>query len=214
MDLANQSGASSIEGAVQKLNGLLSEPSKPTESKDNPAPEAKQEPINESNAQETPVEQSDTDKPSRRRKAKLGEREIEFEVLTDDVDLDLIPKGLMMENDYRQKTMSLADERKAFEANKSDYDKALAELNDIVMMNAKKLDSDEMKELKELNPDQYWKEFEEVKTKADKLKSFKEKRDKELLAEQQKAMDAEVNKYSQIIPEWLDESVKTKDVEI
>ena len=213
MSVANQpNGGASINDAVNKLKSILAEPSEPTQ-QENAQPEAKQEPINESQAQETQPSVSDTKAPSRRRKAKLGDREIEFEVLTEDVDLDLIPKGLMMENDYRQKTMSLSDERKAFEAKKSEFDTALADLQDMVMMKADQLESDEMKELKELDPDQYWKKFEDVKSQAEKLKAFKDKRDAELLEQQNSLVQSELAKYTDIIPEWLDDSVKAKDVQ-
>lgn len=215
MDIANQpnSGAS-LNNAVNKLKGILAEPSEPTQQQ-NAQPEAKQEPIQPQSKPETQEAkaESDTKTESRRRKAKLGEREIEFEVLTEDVDLDLIPKGLMMENDYRQKTMSLADERKAFESRKSEFDQALADLQDSVLMKANDLESDEMKELKEHDPDQYWKKFEDVKNQAEKLKGYKEKRDSELMEQHRKLIEAEQQKYTQAIPEWLDESVKGKDIE-
>jgi hypothetical protein len=210
MSIANPQGAS-ISDAVSKLKGILSEPSEPTDSQQ---PEAKQEPINQAKEPETQSKTSDTDTPSRRRKAKLGDREIEFEVLTEDVDLDLIPKGLMMESDYRQKTMSLADERKAFEANKSEFDTKLAELQDLVLMEADNLESEEMKQLKEYDPDQYWKQFDQLKGKAERLKEYKAKRDAELLEQQQKLFEAETAKYTQLIPEWLDESVKQSDAKM
>ena len=213
MTLANLDGAS-VSGAAEKLKGILAEPSEPTQPQgESPKQASQPEPINEQTEQETPQQVSDTDTPSRRRKAKLGDREIEFEVLTDDVDLDLIPKGLMMENDYRQKTMSLSDEKKAFDAQKSEFDAKLAELTDMVMFEADNLESDEMKELKEVDPNSYWEKFDEVKSKAEKLKAYKDARDKELITQQQKAVEAEVAKYTQLIPEWLDETQKTKDVE-
>ena len=152
MNLANQPSGASINEAASKIKGILSEPPQPTDSpkqETNPGPlstETKPDPQPKKQA-----EVSDTEVKSRRRKAKLGDKEIEFDVITEDVDLDLIPKGLMMENDYRQKTMSLADERKAFESSKSEFDAALAELQDMVVVNANALESDEMKELKELD---------------------------------------------------------------
>lgn len=214
MDLANQNPGASFNDAVNKLKGILAEPSEPTQPQ-NAQPEAKQEPIQPQSKPETQEAkaESDTKAESRRRKAKLGEREIEFEVLTDDVDLDLIPKGLMMENDYRQKTMSLADERKAFESRKSEFDQALADLQDMVLMKADELESEQMKELKELDPDQYWKKFDDVKSQAEKLKGYKEKRNAELMEQQRKLIEAEQQKYTQVIPEWLDDGVKSKDIE-
>lgn len=214
MSIANPQQGASISDAVSKLKGILSEPSEPTDSQpveaqSTPEPKSQEpetQPQNESKV-------SDTEAPSRRRKAKLGEREIEFEVLTDDVDLDLIPKGLMMENDYRQKTMSLADEKKAFDAKKSEFDQALADLQDSVMMKADALESDEMKELKELDPDQYWKKFDDVRNQAEKLKGYKEKREAELMKQQQELVNQEVARYTEVIPEWLDDNVKSKDVQ-
>lgn len=208
--IANQDGAN-INSAVEKLKGILSEPSTPTDAQAQPQQQASQ-PEPESQATEPETLQSDTEAPSRRRKAKLGEREIELDILTEDVDPDEVVKGLMMESDYRKKTMSLADERKAFESKKGEFDTKLAELTDVVMMQAKDLDSPEMKELKEADPDSYWREFEKVQGNAEKLKAFKESRDKELLEAQQKQFDAETARYTDIIPEWLDSEAKSKDI--
>lgn len=215
MSLANLSDGASVNSAAEKLRGVLSEPSEPTDSQpvDQSTQEAEQSaPESEATQPET-LEQSDTEAPSRRRKAKLGDREIEFEILSDDVDPDLIPKGLMMENDYRQKTMSLSEEKKALESKKSELDNYLSELSDMLMMEAEQLDSDEMKELKELDPDQYWKKFEETKSKAEKFKTLKEKRNAEILEQQKQLVQKEAERYTQLIPEWLDESTKQKDTE-
>lgn len=213
MDLANPSGAS-LEEAVSKLNGILSEPSTPTDA----TPEPIQEQTNESQQPETQEAEiqakSDTKETSRRRKAKLGDREIEFEILTDDVDPDIVPKGLMMDSDYRQKTMKLSEEKKAFETQKSEYDAQVAELNDILMAERNELDSDEMKELKELDPQEYWKKWDEVKTKTDKLAAYKEKRDQELMNYYQDLIKQEQERYTQVIPEWLDESTKAQDIQM
>ena len=209
MSLANLPGAS-VASAAERLKGVLSEPSEPTDSQ--PVEQSTQEPQSEAKQPET-LENSDTEAPSRRRKAKLGDKEIEFEILSDDIDPDLVPKGLMMENDYRQKTMSLSEEKKALESKKSEMDGQLQELSDLLMLEAEQLDSEQMKELKELDPDKYWQKFDETKSKAEKFKQLKEQRDSELLEQQKQVVQHEVERYTQVIPEWLDESTKTKDVE-
>lgn len=213
MSIANPMGAS-VSTAASKIKGLLAEPSEPTQ-QDDPTTPPTGEPNNEERQQETQeaTADSDTQAKSRRRTAKLGDREIEFEVLTEDVDLDLIPKGLMMDNDYRQKTMSHAENVKKFEAQKSDFDNKLSELQDLVMMEAENLESEEMMELKETDPNEYWQKFDDIKKKAERFKSYKESRDAELMQQQQQILDAEQTKYSQLIPEWLDESTKQKDTQ-
>jgi len=162
---------------------------------------------------ETPSNEGDTETPSRRVKAKLDGREIEFDVVTEDVDLDLIPKGLMMEKSYRQKTMEHADNVREFEAKKSEFDSALAQLYDQIEYEAKQLESDEMKELKELDPDEFERKRLNVEKKVSLFKQHQEQRNQEILAQQQELARQEMAKLPEIIPEWMDDKVMQQDTQ-
>ena len=168
-----------------------------------------------SKAQETPKPkgQSDTETPSRRRKAKLGDREIEFDILTEDVDLDLIPKGMMMEWDYQKKSQNLSKEREVIEEKKAKLDQTINDLAEMLAYDAKRLESEEMQELKDSNPEAYWAEFNKVKSRAEKYQESAKKRREELQKKQQDFIQNEKSQYSQVIPEWLDDEVMSKDLE-
>lgn len=156
---------------------------------------------------------SDTQTHSRRVKAKLGDREIELDVVTEDVDLDIIPKGLMMEGDYRKKTMEASETRKALDAEKGKLDAALTDLYDQIEFEAKHLESDEMKELKEIDPDAFERKRLDVEKKVSKFKAYKEERDSELLAQHQELARKEMDKLPEAIPEWLDDSVMQQEAQ-
>lgn len=196
-----------INEATNQIRAML-EPSEPTDSA-NAQPEAQQ--YDDETGADT-LENSDTPPPSRRRKAKLGDREVELEILTEDVDPDEIVKGIMMENDYRQKTMSLADERRYLDAQKGQLDTVLADLQDQIMMDASELESEEMRELKEIDPTSYWEKFEAVKKRAEKFKQYREQRNYELQQQQQIMAQQEMARYTDVIPEWLNEEVKAADL--
>lgn len=148
---------------------------------------------------------------TRRVTTELDGREIELEVITDDVDLDLIPKSLMMEKAFRQKTMSLADDRRALEEKVNTLDQKLLELSEQIQYDMYLLESDEMKKLKEYDPDEFEKERLKVEKKLSKFKSFQEERGKEILDQQNALKKADREKIPDLIPEWLDEKVAKED---
>ena len=214
MDLANPAEGANL--------GIFSELAMPTEAEaDNQ--NAKNTDNSEERAKTTEIRPEttkvDTEVKSRRVKAKLGDREIEFDVVTDDVDLESVPKGLMMESDYRQKTQALSNERRDFESSKSKLDQALIELHSQLEFDIKGLQSEEMLELKEIDPDQYYQKVGQVENRVQSYKKHKEDRQLELsqqqnqFAEQQRQSIAEsLQKLPEFIPEWLDTEVQQKDI--
>lgn len=197
-----------VGSAAKALAGILSESPldqpKPQQVKEGEAPaEAK------TGKQETP--QGDTESNPRRVKAKLGDREIEFEVLTDDVDLDLIPKGLMMESDYRKKTSEVSESRKILESEKQKLTEQLSELETMLYGEAKELDSSEMLELKEVDPTEYLRQRDKFESKVKKLKAYKEQTNAEMQKRHAELLQQEISKYTEVIPEWMDESKKAQD---
>lgn len=206
MTLANPQGAS-ISEARNKLSGILSERPQEAPTEPQKAEEPAEKSIGDS---ETP--DSDTGDNPRRFKAKLGEKDIEFEVLTDDVDFDQLPKGLMMESDYRKKTMSLAEERKAFESKQAEVSKKITDLEDMLMYEAKWLEGDEAKQLREVDSDAYLDKYEKLKSKAEKLKRYKDEQQEESSKKLEEKVKAEIEKYTDVIPEWLDHNSKNDDL--
>lgn len=205
--MPTNSGAG-LNDTVNRLKGILSEQAQPTVSPE--SPEVAAETV-ETEA-ETQAQPSDTEPKSRRVKAKLADRDVEFEVLTDDVDLDLIPKGLMMEADYRKKTMELADQRKAFEAEQSKLNDKIKDLEDTLSLDIEDLESPEMLELKEYDAEAYLKKYEAAKKKADKLQKYRQDMADKQAKERQKRIEAEVSKWSEIVPEWLDQDAMKSDL--
>lgn len=159
---------------------------------------------------ETP--KGDTKPDSRRVKAKLADRDVEFEVLTDDVDLDLIPKGLMMEADYCKKITEVAEKRKALEAKEAEIASQLQEIESMLYGEAQYLDSDEMKELQEHDPEEYYRQRTKFDNKLKKVKDHKEKLEKEFRQKQEQIMQAERAKWKEVVPEWLDENKMNDDL--
>ena len=155
--------------------------------------------------------QGDTQTPSRRVKAQLDGREVEFDVVTKDVDLDIVPKGIMMEKDYRKKTAEHAENVRAFEAKQSEFDGALAALYDQIEYEAKQLESDEMKELKEVDPDEFERKRLAIERNVSKFKQYQENRNQELISQQQELAKQERAKLPEMIPEWMDDKVMQQE---
>ena len=202
-----ETGATDVNGAASRLKTmLLSEQSQPT---DTPSETGEAQVDNSQEVAETPS--GDTKPADRRFKAKLGDRDVEFELLSDDFDLDEVPKALMMEADYRKKTSEVSKSRKEIEAKKEEVDKYLAELAQSLEYQGNQLDSEEMLELKDSDPEAYWSHVDKVKTRAEQYRDWQQKRNSELQDQHAKAIEAEMSKYSEAVPEWLDESVKQAD---
>lgn len=211
---------SMIQGATQEqkdLSASLSSKPTPDESLNGKKTEPKRRPESgldepkDASIEAETLEDSDTKPKNRRAKAKLGDREIEFEVLTEDVDPDLVSKGLMMDADYRQKTMNLAEERKKIEAKQADLDKAISQAADFLLVEAKELESEEMKELRQYDPEKYYAKRIAIEEKVEKLKKLQEQRQSEIDAKQAELIKAEKEKYTQLIPDWLDDQKRTED---
>lgn len=221
MSMPTDSGATDVNGAARRMSALFQEPEleRPTGEGEAPS-QASEEAITpdvaaESNqdVSETPESvEGDTEEVSRRFKAKLGDRDVEFELLTDDVDIDLIPKGLMMEADYRKKTMELGDNRKAFEAKQQELDAKFHEAAELIQFEADNLESQEMLELKEYDPDAYWKKFDQLKKKADKLTEWRQKQNEKLEKQNAELIKAQQDKLTDVIPDWLDSGKKEADL--
>lgn len=219
MSTPTDSGATDVNGAVSRISAMLQQPEleRPTGTGETPEePKRAQEGADvhaeelDSNS-ETP--EGDTQELSRRFKAKLGDQEVEFDLVTDGIDPDLIPKGLMMEADYRKKTMELGDSRKALETKQLELDAKFNDAAELIQFEADNLESQDMLELKEYDPETYWKKVDQVKQKAEKLTKWREEKRQQFEKQSVDILQKEAEKLPQAIPDWLDTSKRDADLE-
>ena len=215
---ANPSGATNVDGATARINSFLNpEPEQPTGEgvEEQHAPEESTEV--EATATETPAEESegDTEIAVERYKVKVGGDEL-------DVTLEDLQKGYMMESDYRKKTTDVAERSKALEGKEAKIDAQLneaqakidAQLNEaqaIVEFEIQNLESAEMKELKEYDPEAYLKAVDKTRSRVDKFNALKNQRQVEQQARHQENTKKELKSLETAIPEWLDPDVRSKE---
>lgn len=136
-----------------------------------------------------------------------------------DYDLDLPPaiadrvkNGLLMQADYSRNKSKLSEEAKVIESQKAEYSSALADLRSKLEYEANDLHSDEMKELKEYDPEAYYKKFNAYQDKVNNFNKHLAKKNED----DKKAFEADVKKemdsYPTVIPEWLDEKTKNEEM--
>lgn len=191
MDANPNAGATDVDGAATRLASMFK----------SEQPGLSTEPKHEENPQVEPeTEQQEEPK----YKVKVGDEE-------KDVTIEDLKKGYMMQSDYSKKTALVAEQRKTLEAKQSEIDSQLAEARSLLDLEIENLNSPEMLELKQTNPESYLKEFDKVDRKVKKFEKLKAKR----FAEQQEKQ-AELNKreyeaLTAAIPEWLDVSARDKE---
>lgn len=192
------SGATDVDGAISRISALLN-------------PEQKKPPVEKQSVQtevedevEETADEGDTESTESRYKVKVNGEELE-------VTLDELQKGYMMGKDYTQKTMNLAEQRKQVEAKVADIDASLNDAREIIDLELEWFESEEAKELRDYDPDQYLKRFERIKTKAEKFEKLKAKRESEKTAIQQEQIKKEQELLRQKIPDWLDDNTVQKE---
>lgn len=201
------SDGTSVNEASKKLSGILSEQSQPTDTPQGAEVQA------EASEAEAETLQSDTKTDPRRVKAKLDDMDIEIQILTEGIDPELVPKGLMMESDYRKKTMSLAEERKQFQAEQSKLSEKISDLDAVLSLELEALNGEEGEELKKYDPEEYLKRVDLAQKKHDKLSKYKAEQAEKKTAEKQKRIQENVDKWSEAVPEWLDSDIRNKELE-
>lgn len=201
MSEANPTGATTttVESAVGRIRNALfsSEPEKP------PVEEQSVQTEDQVEVAET-ADSGDTQPTEARYKVKVDGEELE-------VTLDELQKGYMMGKDYTRKTMSLAEQRKAVEAKVAEIDSNLEEARSVIDLELEWFESEEAKDLRQYDPDEYLKKFEKIKGKAEKFEKLKAKRDSERAALYQEQVKKEQELLRQKIPDWLDEGTVQKE---
>lgn len=202
---ANPQGATTVDGAVDRLSAMFNpepEQSAPPESAPVEAPDVPNDTEVEAATVETP--DGDTEAEVERYKVKVGDDEL-------DVTLDEMRKGYMMESDYRKKTTEVSERRKALEAKEADIDSRLTEAESLVRFELDNLESPQMLEMKQTDPDGYLREFDRVQKKVEQFNKHKQQRTSELNQKQQEVVKKEIELLEAAIPEWLDPEVKAKE---
>jgi hypothetical protein len=190
-------GATDIDGATKRLSSLLNpEPvqTEPTPNIEQPEPETAN---TEEMEQIEDASQDETSEPIDEPKytVKVNGEEIE-------VTLDELQKGYMMQADYSRKTAEVSEKRKALEAKESQINEKLSEAEQLIQFELDELKSEDMLELKEYDPESYWKKVEKVNAKAEKFKVKKQEQQEKLLAKKQKLLAEEREKLLNAVPDW------------
>ena len=151
---------------------------------------------------ETPTEEeSDTET---KYKVKVGGEEQE-------VTLNDLRKGYMMESDYRKKTSEVARQR---EEAQQKLEKLTENLNDaelLLKIEVEDLSSAENQELKEIDPTAYYEKREAIEAKKGKLEALKKEINQANQKKQQQFLNREIELVYQSIPEWLDQDTFEAD---
>lgn len=124
---------------------------------------------------------------------------------------DLAKNGLLMQADYTKGKQELKDQVKALEARGKEIDSALEAMRSSIEYEKEFLNSTEMQELKEDYPGEYQRQYDMVKGKIDKFNDYQAARSQEAEALHNQKVSNEIARYSETIPEWLDETEKDKD---
>lgn len=194
MEANHASGATDVDGAASRLSSLIN-----SKQSGLPSEEIKEPTEEQSEAVETP--EGDTPAEEPRYKVKIGDEER-------DVTIEELRKGYMMEADYRKKTSDVAERRKALEAKAQEIDSQLSEAKELLDLEFDNLNSPEMQQLKEYQPDEYLKAFEKVQKKAEKFQKLKAKREAEQQERQKELAKKEWEALMMAVPEWLDEGTR------
>jgi hypothetical protein len=198
MSEPTQTGATDVDGAVSRMRALFNpDPNQAPESEQ----VAKQDEVN---AEPEETAEGDTGSEEGRYRVKVNGEELE-------VTLDELQKGYMMGKDYTQKTMQLSEQRKSIEAKIAEIDANLNDARDVMNLEVDWLESDEAKELREYDPDEYLKKFERIKAKVDKFQKLQSKREAERTEMYKQYLAKEQEQLRQKVPEWLDEATVQRE---
>lgn len=195
--MPTDTGATDVNGAAALLSQRIQQELPQPTDEDNVEPEA------EETQPETPeeAETADTKEDEPRYKVKVDGEELE-------VTLDELQKGYMLESNYRNKTTALNKEREAIESKAAEVDQQLSEARSLIESEIESLESAEMLELKEHDPEAYIKKQEKIQEKVKKFEALQQKRQDEHKARQEKFLKKERELLFDAFPEWKNDQAK------
>jgi hypothetical protein len=145
------------------------------------------------------------------RKVSLKVNDADYELDLPDEIADIAKNGLLMQADYTKGKQQLSEKEKALQARESEIDSSLNDMRQVIEFEAAQMDSPEMVELKEYDPEEYAKRYNAIQDKIQKYNGYLNGRREQHEARYNETVQAEMSKYTEVVPEWLDESVKKSD---
>lgn len=159
----------------------------------------------ESETPETPEEGDTESEPLYTVKVNGEEREVPLEDLR---------KGYMMEADYRKKTSEVAKQREDFKVKQDEFSKKLADVEQLLIADIEDLESEENLELKELDPEAYYKKREKLEARARKFQEAAQEKQRIDQERHSENVEKEKELLLSALPEWLDQDTQTKETEL
>jgi len=121
--------------------------------------------------------------------------------------------GYMREKDYRKKTQSTSEKAKELDAKLSALDDKIKDAEALLELDLDYLESEEGKQLRHEDADEYLKKVEAVKKRHEKLKQHKEEKQKRETEKRREKLQNENRLLSEKISDWLDEDVKIRETQ-
>jgi len=152
--------------------------------------------------QETP--EGDTDAKPELHRVKVDGEEIE-------VEYEELKKGYSRESHYQKKARDLAADREALNAKTSELDAKIQDAQLIIDSELANLDSEDMQELRESDPDAYLRKSEQIQAKVKKFNDLKNSRQAELDEKNANLLAKEQEAMFDAFPSWKDDSKLMND---
>lgn len=139
---------------------------------------------------------------------KIGDQEVEFSTSNKEIDIDHLKTGIMMKDAFYKKTEEISNERKAFQAKGQELDQKLQEVSSVLEFKIAQAE-----QLREEDPQAYYEKIAEIDKVKEQYQKFSKERTEELVKNQELIIKEEREKWTQIIPEWLDNKVLTEETQ-
>lgn len=128
-----------------------------------------------------------------------------------EVPLSELKLGYMREKDYRIKLHDVSDKSKALDAKIQSIDEKIKDAETLVEIDLDYLESEEGKQLRQDNPDEFLKRVDSAKSRADKLKKYREEKQARETEKRREKIKQEQELLKAKISDWLDEDIKTRE---
>lgn len=128
------------------------------------------------------------------------------------ITLDELKKGYMRERDYQYKRGESSKIEKAAQAKLEKLDGALDRVSVDLQDDSAWFETDEAKELREIDPETYLKRVDANQAKRDRYDKAKNARDNERENQRNERIASEREKLTTAIPDWLDPNVQSEDL--
>lgn len=131
-----------------------------------------------------------------------------------EVGIDDLKKSYMMESDYRKKTSEVAKQRESVKTKEDEFTKKLADAETLLRADIEDLNSEENLELKDIDPEAYYKKREKLEVRARKFQEMQQDAVKIRQERDAERVSQESELLMSAMPSWIDESVKDKEIKL